>query len=95
MLVIGWAVAGAGIAFWSVIWATTVQTQIPADLLNRVYAYDVAGSLVAMALGRSVAGPLASVTGERPLLVFAAVLGVLCAGLLLAVPATRRLRLSS
>ncbi|GAA1610954.1 MFS transporter [Kribbella karoonensis] len=90
-LAVGWAVAGTGLAFWSVIWATTVQTQIPSELLNRVYAYDVAGSLVCMALGRSLAGPLASVTGERPLMVFACVLGLTCAALLLAVPATRRL----
>ena len=87
----GWFIAGAGIAFWSVIWSTTVQTQVPAELLNRVYAYDVAGSLVTMALGRSVAGPLANLTGERPLLIFSAGLGVICAALLLIVPATRRL----
>lgn len=92
VLVIGWAIAGSGIAFWSVIWSTTVQTQVPADLLNRVYAYDVAGSLVTMALGRSVAGPLASVTGERPLMIFACGLGLVCASLLLIVPATRRLQ---
>lgn len=92
VLVIGWAIAGSGIAFWSVIWSTTVQTQVPADLLNRVYAYDVAGSLVTMALGRSVAGPLASVTGERPLMIFACGLGLICACLLLIVPATRRLQ---
>ncbi|MGC5345043.1 MFS transporter [Streptomyces sp. DT171] len=88
----GWALAGAGLAYWSVIWATTVQTQIPAELLNRVYAYDVAGSLTSMALGRSLAGPLASVTGQRTLMVLATALGLACAGLLLAVPAIRQLR---
>jgi MFS family permease len=90
----GWFVAGAGIAFWSVIWSTTVQTQVPAELLNRVYAYDVAGSLVTMALGRSVAGPLAELTGERPLMIFSAGLGVVCATFLLIVPATRKLRVN-
>ncbi|NEA37336.1 MFS transporter [Streptomyces sp. SID13031] len=92
-LIIGWAVAGAGLAFWSVIWSTTVQTQIPAALLNRVYAYDVAGSLVTMALGRTLAGPLASLTGERPLMVFAFGMGLACAALLLIVPATRKLQI--
>ncbi|MGP3983162.1 MFS transporter [Streptomyces sp. KR80] len=92
LLAIGWGVAGIGLAFWAVIWATTVQTQIPAELLNRVYAYDVAGSLLSMALGRSLAGPLASLTGQRPLMVLATVLGLCCSGLLLAVPAIRRLR---
>lgn len=92
LLCVVWGVAGAGLALWSVIWATTVQTQIPAELLNRVYAYDVAGSLVSMALGRSLAGPLSSLTGQRPLMVFATLLGLLCSALLLAVPAIRRLR---
>ncbi|ADB34818.1 major facilitator superfamily MFS_1 [Kribbella flavida DSM 17836] len=92
VLMAGWAVAGAGIAFWSVLWSTTVQTQVPPELLNRVYAYDVAGSLVTMALGRTVAGPLAGLTGEVPLMVFATGVGLLCAAALLVVPATRRLR---
>lgn len=94
VLMAGWAVAGAGIAFWSVLWSTTVQTQVPPELLNRVYAYDVAGSLVTMALGRAVAGPLAGVTGVVPLMVFSTVLGLVCAALLLIVPATRRLRVT-
>ena len=61
----GWGVASIGLALWSVIWATTVQTQVPAELLNRVYAYDVAGSLLSMALGRSLAGPL-STWSDKP-----------------------------
>ena len=91
-LSLGWAIAGVGLAFWGVIWATTVQTQIPAKLLNRVYAYDVTGSLISMALGRSVAGPLADVTGQRPLMVAATAIGLGCSAALLIVPATRRLR---
>ncbi|RFU83342.1 MFS transporter [Streptomyces triticagri] len=92
VLCLVWAAAGAGLAFWAVIWTTAVQTQVPAELLNRVYAYDVAGSLVSMALGRSLAGPLASVFGQRPLMALATVLGLLCSALLLAVPAIRQLR---
>lgn len=92
VLSIGWGVAGAGLAYWSVIWATTVQTQIPAGLLNRVYAYDVTGSLLSIALGRSLAGPMASVAGQRRLMVFATVLGLCCSAVMLAVPAIRGLR---
>ena len=91
-LALGWGVAGIGLAFWSVIWATTVQTQVPAELLNRVYAYDVAGSLLSMALGRSLAGPLSDLVGQGPLMVLATVLGLLCSALLLVLPATRNLR---
>ncbi|KAA2264206.1 MFS transporter [Solihabitans fulvus] len=92
LLVLGWCLAGIGLAYWGVLWSTTVQTQIPADLLNRVYAYDVSGSLVALVLGRTLAGPLAAIDGERPLMILATVLGLVCTGLLLAVPAIRRLR---
>ena len=91
-LALGWGVAGIGLAFWSVIWATTVQTQVPAELLNRVYAYDVAGSLLSMALGRSLAGPLSDLVGQATLMVLATVLGLLCSALLLVLPATRNLR---
>ncbi len=92
VLALCWGVAGTGTAWWAVLWATTVQTQVPADLLNRVYAYDVTGSLVAMALGRSLAGPLAALIGPRPLLLVAVGLGLACSAALLVVPATRRLR---
>ena len=37
-------VGGAAWAFWSVMWATSVQTQVPPEALNRVTAYEVAGS---------------------------------------------------
>ncbi|MGV9572087.1 MFS transporter [Streptomyces nigra] len=59
----GAAVAGVGMAFWSVMWATSVQTQVPADVLNRIHAYDVAGSLAMMPVGQSLAGPAAGVFG--------------------------------
>lgn len=88
----GWALAGFGLAYWGVLWATTVQTQIPAELLNRVYAYDVSGSLLALVLGRSLAGPMASLFGARPLMILATVLGLVCTGLLLAVRSIRDLR---
>jgi MFS family permease len=92
ILAAGWGLAGVGMAWWAVLWATTVQTQVPAGLLNRVYAYDVAGSLVALALGRSLSGPLAGLIGPRALLMVAFGLGLACSATLLIVPATRRLR---
>ncbi len=72
----GAAVAGAGMAFWSVMWATSVQSQVPVDVLNRVHAYDVAGSLglgadrvflVAGGLSLVVVGALLSVRAIRDL----------------------------
>lgn len=84
-------VGGVGWAFWSVMWATSVQTQVPAEALNRVTAYEVAGSTIAVPIGQALAGPLAAVVGAREMLVVSSVVAVCgCASLLL-VPAVRRL----
>ncbi|SFX88663.1 hypothetical protein SAMN02787144_1007210 [Streptomyces atratus] len=47
--------AGAAFAFWLVMWSATVQTHVPPEALNRLHAYDVAGSLLMLAAGRAPA----------------------------------------
>ncbi|WP_394816409.1 MFS transporter [Streptomyces lancefieldiae] len=87
----GAAVAGAGMSFWGVMWATSVQTQVPQDVLNRIHAYDVAGSLAMMPVGQALAGPAASALGAgHVLLVAGATSFVVCTTLLL-IPAVRGL----
>jgi MFS family permease len=88
----GFIAAGTGFAFWSVMWATTVQTHIPARLLNRVYAYDVAGSLLILPVGRALAGPVAQLAGTHRVLFASAGLGIAGCAALLSVPAVRTLR---
>jgi hypothetical protein len=92
ILIVGHALAGIGVALWSVLWATTLQTGVPAAVLSRVAAYDVAGSLLALPIGRALAGPAATAFGLRPLLVAGAVSGVVISAAMLATPAIRRLR---
>ncbi|MFJ6656265.1 MFS transporter [Streptomyces sp. NPDC091377] len=87
----GAAVAGAGMAFWGVMWATSVQTQVPPDVLNRIHAYDVAGSLAMMPVGQALAGPAAAALGAEGVLMVAAVTSVFVFAALLAVPAIRNL----
>ncbi|MEV8593839.1 MFS transporter [Streptomyces sp. NPDC052012] len=87
----GAAVAGAGLSFWGVMWATTVQTQVPPDVLNRIHAYDVAGSLAMMPVGQALAGPAASVLGTQHVLLAAGVTSLVVSASLLAVPAIRTL----
>lgn len=87
----GAAVAGAGMSFWSVMWATSVQTQVPSDVLNRIHAYDVAGSLAMMPVGQALAGPAASVLGADHVLLAAGVMSLVVCAALLAVPAIRGL----
>ncbi|MCT7351518.1 MFS transporter [Streptomyces sp. 15-116A] len=87
----GAAVAGAGLSFWGVMWATSVQTQVPPDVLNRIHAYDVAGSLAMMPVGQALAGPAASLLGTQHVLLAAGVISLVVSGALLAVPAIRNL----
>jgi MFS family permease len=84
-------IGGACWAFWSVMWATTVQTKVPADLLNRLYAYDVAGSIIAIPIGQALAGPVSDLLGARTAQAGSAAIGVALFALLLCVPAVRRL----
>ncbi|WP_306320157.1 MULTISPECIES: MFS transporter [unclassified Streptomyces] len=70
------AVAGASWTFWGVQWTTTVQTQVQPEVLNRVYAYDVAGSIMTNPIGRALAGPPALLLGARETLF----IGVLICG---------------
>ncbi|MFG2621784.1 MFS transporter [Streptomyces sp. NPDC048507] len=84
-------VAGCGFAFWGVMWATSVQSHIPLAVLSRVSAYDVAGSIMVIPLGRALAGPAADAYGADRVLLFSSVVGVLCIGVMLCVPAIRAL----
>ncbi|WP_283138966.1 MFS transporter [Rhizohabitans arisaemae] len=84
--------AGIGAAFWGVMWATSVQTQIPAPVLNRVHAYEVTGSNAAIPLGQVLAGPVALVAGVEELLLVGAGVALAVPMLLLSVPAIRNLR---
>ncbi|GHG85049.1 MFS transporter [Streptomyces lanatus] len=87
----GAAVAGAGMAFWSVMWATSVQTQVPGDVLNRIHAYDVAGSLAMMPVGQALAGPAAATLGADHVLLVAGGMSLVVAGALLSVRSIRGL----
>jgi hypothetical protein len=79
-------------AFWIVMFHTSVQTHVPQDVLGRVHAYDAAGSLVMKPVGQAVAGPLAVVAGTVPLLYVSASMALVTCALLLAVPAVRGLK---
>jgi len=88
----GFAISGAALAFWGVMWSTSVQTQVPGTILNRIHAYEVAGSLAMAPVGQALAGPASALLGTSSVLVVSGV-GLLAAvaGLLL-VPAVRDLR---
>ncbi|MET8680194.1 MFS transporter [Streptomyces sp. NPDC004647] len=87
----GFAVAGAAMAFWSVMWATSIQTQVPGRVLNRIHAYEVAGSVAMLPVGQALAGPASGLFGIREVLLTSGVMAVVVCVALLGVPAIRNL----
>ncbi|PRY27064.1 MFS transporter [Pseudosporangium ferrugineum] len=65
-------VTGLAIEQFVVAWETTMQEHVPADMLARVYSYDMVGSFIAIPIGQVVAGPIAEAVGVEPTLVGAA-----------------------
>jgi hypothetical protein len=54
---------------FGVMWTVAMQQQIPRERLSRMYSYDMLGSFVLMPVGVALAGPIASVAGDRATLV--------------------------
>lgn len=92
MIAASYVVWGVGAAFWLVMFHTAVQTKIPPDVLGRVHAYDVAGSVVMRPAGQMAAGPASVWIGVTPVLFFSSSMVLVIVGLLLSVPAIRNLR---
>ncbi|WP_434600426.1 MFS transporter [Streptomyces sp. A5-4] len=92
LLAAGFFAGGVAFAFWLVMWSTTVQTHVPPEALNRLHAYDVAGSLIMLSVGRALAGPVAERVGAREVVFAGVVMNVLVCGALLSVRAIRGLK---
>ena len=69
-------VAGAGSEVFGLLWHTTMQQEIPAEKLSRVYSYDALGSIGLVPIGYVLAGPAAEAFGVRATLWGAAAIGV-------------------
>ncbi|MEV0268580.1 MFS transporter [Hamadaea sp. NPDC050747] len=83
--------AGIGIEIFGVSWETSMQRHVPADLLARVYSWDMLGSIVAMPVGQAIAGPVAAAVGTSTALVGAGLLSLLAVLGMVLVPAVRNL----
>ncbi|GGQ69374.1 MFS transporter [Kitasatospora griseola] len=100
-IVLGWHVpvlavaqvlVGTGVTFWGVMWATSVQTQVPGEVLNRIHAYEVAGSVCMLPIGSALAGPAAEAFGPSTVLTAVALAALLVASALLLSRPIRELR---
>ena len=92
VLLVGHILGGGAMAFWSVMWATSVQTHTPPEVLNRVSAFELAGSVSGIALGQILAGPATALASPARLLLVS--VGTCLAGsaALFLIPAIRTLR---
>jgi MFS family permease len=88
------AMFGAGVAsdVFGVLWATTIQREIPEQALSRVSSYDWFGSLAFAPLGLLVAGPIAAAVGTSQALAGCAALVVVATTAALLAPQVRTLR---
>ena len=84
--------AGIGFEIFGVAWDVSVQSNVPADRLSRVYAYDWFGSLVFIPVGLALAGPVASLIGVSAAIVGAAAVIGISVLAVLAVPSVRDVR---
>jgi MFS family permease len=83
--------AGVGSEVFGLLWNTTMQQEIPADKLSRVYSYDALGSVGLIPIGYAIAGPVADAIGVRATLWGAAAIGIAVTLLVLVVPGVRQL----
>ncbi|MER7956804.1 MFS transporter [Streptomyces sp. NPDC096030] len=79
LLAVAQVVVGVGITFWGVMWATSVQTQVPGEVLNRVHAYEVAGSVGMFPIGSALAGPAVGAFGTDKVLLVGVLIALLTA----------------
>jgi len=91
-IAIGSFFGGGALSVFGALWNTTMQREIPAEVLSRVSAYDWFGSLVFLPLGMAAVGPLADSFGTTVVLVTAAGLTVLLIAAVLLVPSVTQLR---
>jgi len=88
-------VGGIAGSLFGVLWNTTLQTQVPSQLLSRVSAYDHLGSIALAPLGIVAGGLLFEAIGPRPTLLIAAAAVIVPTAAVLLVPGVRRLRTRS
>lgn len=85
-------VSGIAIAVFSVLWSTTLQREVPPEVLSRVSAYDWVGSLALTPIWMALVGPVSSLLGVTTTLVTSGVVMMALVIAVLLVPSVTRLR---
>ena len=91
ILLISAVAVGIAMDIFYVMWATTIQQNVPSESLSRVNSYDSFGSFVFGPLGIIVAGPLAIAIGINETLIIGAAVSALAIIASLMIPSVRNL----
>lgn len=79
IVLLGAFVAGVAVELFTVVWGTSMQTNIPEESYSRVISYDAFGSYALAPIGIAFAGPLASWIGISHTLILAASVALVAA----------------
>ncbi len=88
------AISGFAIAVFVTLWESTIQREIPIEVLSRVAAYDWLGSYALTPVGYIVGALLAARIGIRGTLIVSATWAVLSSAVVLSIPTIRRLQIN-
>jgi MFS family permease len=91
VIAIGAFLGGAAFAIFDTQWQTTMQREIPAEVLSRVSAYDWFGSLIFLPIGYAIVGPVASVIGAHAVFIVGTTYMIVGVAVILLVPSVRRI----
>jgi len=95
VIAIGAFLGGASFAIFDTQWQTTMQREVPAEVLSRVSAYDWFGSLVFLPLGYAIVGPVASMVGIHAVFIFGTSYLLVSVAAILLIPAVRQMGAST
>jgi predicted MFS family arabinose efflux permease len=79
VLVLAAMAAGAALDLMYAFWTTTIQSNVPDDVLSRVNSYDAFGALVFAPIGLLLAGPFTRAVGASTALVVAGSIALVAA----------------
>jgi hypothetical protein len=92
VIAVGAFLGGASFAVFDAQWQTTMQREVPPEVLSRVSAYEWFGSLVFLPLGYAIVGPVASVVGQHAVFITASAFVVVSVATTLLIPSVRQMR---
>jgi hypothetical protein len=89
LIAVAYGIYQAGIAFGNNMFETTLQREIPRDLLSRVDSFTWLVALSLLPVGQAAAGPIADAVGTQTVLTGAAILVVISCAAGIATPSVR------